>query len=333
MIRVVSAFAGIGGFDRGAELAGGYEIAAQIEWKKDRLAVLAEHFPGVPQFTDIKEVSGADLISAAGPDIDLMVGGFPCQNTSIGAPHREGLDGDRSSMFWEFERLLFDTQRLLDATRPTWAAIENPPGLLTSRGGRDMEAVLRALVDLGYGVSYRVLDSVYLPGAGGQRRQRVLVLGHLSGDPRPAAQVLALADGRGEDPDVGDPRRASARRPQAARSPEDHGGLLIFRKSRRARSKDDYSTYVPADVVNTLNGYDGGFSARQTNVILDHGRLRVLTHEEWERAQGFETGWTARMKEGPRFTAIGDSMNVHLARWFFERLSTVHSNLHLLGAT
>lgn len=330
-IRYVSAFAGIGGFERGFDLAGGFECISQIEWKKDRLQVLAEHFPGVPQFGDIKEVTGADIISAGGSDIDLMVGGFPCQDTSIGAPHRAGLDGTRSSHFWSFERLLFETQRLLDDTKPTWAAIENPTGLLTSRRGRDLEAVLRALVELGYGVSFRVLDSSFLPGAGGQRRQRVLVLGHLSGDPRPAGQVLALGGGGGEDPVVGDPRRASARRPQAARSVDEHG-RLIFRKSRRPRNDEDYATYVPADVVNCLNGYDGGFSARQTNVIVEHGRPRVLTHEEWEQAQGFEPGWTASIADSPRFQAIGDSMNVHLARWFGERLADVHADLPMIGA-
>jgi DNA-cytosine methyltransferase len=333
MIDFVSAFAGIGGFERGFELAGGFRCTAQIEWKKDRLGVLAEHFDSVPQFGDITEVTGAEIISAAGPDIDLMVGGFPCQDTSIGAPHREGLDGSRSSHFWEFERLVYETQRLLDDVKPTWALIENPTGLLTSRGGRDMEAVLRALVELGYGVSFRVLDASLIPGSAGQRRQRVLLLGHLSGDPRPAAQVLALGERGSEDPDVGDPRRSSARRPQAARSAEDHGGRLIFRKSRRPRSKEDYATYVSDDVVNTLNGYDGGFSARQTNVIIDHGRPRVLTQEEWEMAQGFEPGWTASMKEGARWQAIGDSMNVHHARWLGERLAAVHESLPLIGAS
>lgn len=332
MIRTISAFAGIGGFERGYSLAGGFEIAAQIELKKDRRAVLAEHFPGIPQFGDIKEVTGADLVSAAGPDIDLMVGGFPCQQTSIGAPHRQGLDGAKSSMFWEYERLLYEVQRLLDDVRPTWAAIENPPGLLTSRGGRDMDAVLGALVELGYGVSFRTLDSSFLPGSGGQRRQRILVLGHLSGDPRPAAQVLALGDRGSESAGVADPRRSSARRPQAARGPDEHD-RLIFRKSRRPRSSEDYATYVPDDVVNTLNGYDGGFSARQTNIVVERGRPRVLTHEEWEQAQGFTAGWTASMSEQARFAAIGDSMNVHLARWFGERLAAVHEALPMIGAS
>ena len=95
----------------------------------------------------------------------------------------------------------------------------------------------------------------------------------------------------------------------------------------------DYATYIPDDYLNTLNGFDSGFGPRQTNLIIDQGRLRFLTLEEWELAQGFEPGWTAPMgKDGPRFAALGDAMNVHLARWLGERLASVHESLPMIGA-
>lgn len=330
-INFVSAFAGIGGFEEGFRQAGGFHCTAQIEWKKDRLGVLAEHFEA-PQFGDITEVTGADILSATDTRPDLMVGGFPCQDTSIAAPHRAGLAGARSGHFWSFARLVDEVAELADQLDPRWLLIENPPGLLGSHGGQDMERVLHTMVELGYGVGFRVLQSASIPGSGGQRRQRVLILGHRGGDPRPAAQVLALPHRGGEDPDVDHPGRSSARRPSAVGSAEDHGGRLIFRKSRRPRSKDDYATYVEGEQINTLNGYDGGFSARQTNIVIDQGQPRVLTLEEWEMAQGFEPGWTASMKDGARFQAIGDSMNVHLARWFGERLAAAHAALPMLPA-
>lgn len=330
MINFVSAFAGIGGFERGLELAGGFQCISQIEWKKDRLKVLAERFPGVPQFGDIKEVTGADIISAGGRP-DVVIGGFPCQDTSIGAPHRVGLEGERSGHFWSFARLIDELAQLLDDLDPRVAVIENVPGLLRSNGGADMDRVIGALVELGYGVAWRCIDSACL--GGGQRRQRLIVVGHRGDDPVPAAQVLALTGGGSEDPGLDHPRRSSTRGPKAARSAEEYGGRLMFRKSRRPRSKTDFATYIPDDVINTLNGFDTGFSSRQTNLVIDQGKPRVLTLEEWEAAQGFDPGWTEPMsKDGARFSAIGDSMNVHLARWLGEQIAGLYASLPMIGA-
>ena len=333
MIDFVAAFEGIGGFGEGFRRAGGFNCTAQIEWKQDRLAVLRERLENVPQFGDITEVTGADILSATAGRPDLIVGGFPCQDTSIAAPHRAGLAGQRSGNFYEFTRLVAEVAELVDNLDPRWVLIENPGGLLTSNGGRDMETVLRTLVELGMGVVFRTLDSVRLPHAGGHRRQRVLVLGHRGGDPRPAAQVLALGGGCSEGVGVGDTGRASRRRPRAAECAAAHGGRLIFRKSRRPRSKTDYATYVREEQINTLNGYDGGYSARQTNIVIEQGRPRVLTIEEWEAAQGFTPGWTEPMKISQRWQAVGDSMNVHLAQWFGERLSMVHETVPMIGAS
>lgn len=329
-ISFVSAFAGIGGFERGFDLAGGFECISQIEWKKDRTRVLEERWPLVPRFGDIKEVTGADIISAGGRP-DVVVGGFPCQDTSIAAPHRVGLEGERSGHFWSFARLLAELADLLDELDPRVVVIENVPGLLRSNDGADMDRVLATMVELGYGVAWRCLDSASI--GGGQRRQRLLVVGHRGDDPVPAAQVLALAGRGSEDSGLDHPRRPSARRPKVARSAEEYGGRLMFRKSRRPRSKTDYATYIQDDVINTLNGFDTGFSSRQTNLVIDQGKVRVLTLEEWEAAQGFDAGWTAPMdKDGLRFSAIGDSMNVHLARWLGERIAGVFHSLPMIGA-
>jgi DNA (cytosine-5)-methyltransferase 1 len=76
---------------------------------------------------------------------------------------------------------------MLDYFKPKWFVWENVPGVLSSGGGRDFGSFLGAVVKLGYGFSYRVLDAQYFGVA--QRRRRVFVVGHL-GDWRPAASVL-----------------------------------------------------------------------------------------------------------------------------------------------
>ena len=282
-MTAISAFAGIGGFEHGFARVG-IHTTHQIEWDTHCQTVLAKHYPHTTLMGDICDVSGTQLGRP-----DLAVAGFPCQDTSIAAPHRHGLAGKRSHHFFEFTRLVEEYARLVDAAGPRWVAIENPTGLLRSNDGRDMATVVRTLEELGYGWAYRVVDGRHTGTP--QRRQRVLVVGHRGGDPRPAWLVLG-------DPEHGGqahPARGVGRRPLG---PAPAGGAAfdaVWRKSARARaalSKGGYETWVADGDANTLTGFDGGGPARQTHLIAQAGRVRTLTLTEWERLQGFPDGWT-----------------------------------------
>ncbi len=137
-------------------------------------AVLAHHYPHVPLHGDFTTIKGNEYGA-----IDLLVGGTPCQSFSI-AGLRGGLDDDRGNLALEF-------LRLTDRTRPKWLVWENVPGVLSSNGGRDFGSILGGMVELGYGIAYRILDAQYFGVA--QRRRRVFVVGYL-GDWRRAAAVL-----------------------------------------------------------------------------------------------------------------------------------------------
>jgi len=118
---------------------------------------------------------GAEDVGA----IDLLAGGTPCQSFSV-AGKRAGLDDPRGNLTIEFARL---AGRL----RPLWLVWENVPGVLSIDDGRTFGAFLGMLVELGYGVAYRVLNAQHfgIP----QRRRRVFVVGCL-GNWRAAAAVL-----------------------------------------------------------------------------------------------------------------------------------------------
>ena len=85
---------------------------------------------------------------------------------------------------------------IADRFRPKWIVWENVPGVLSSNSGRDFGTFLGALVELGYGFAYRVLDAQYVggPRAVPQRRRRVFVVACL-GDWRAAAEVLSIGEG------------------------------------------------------------------------------------------------------------------------------------------
>lgn len=190
MLAVGSLFAGVGGMDRGLERAG-MTVRWQIEIDPFCRRVLERHWPGVPKHGDIREVRGDEL-----EPVDLVCGGFPCQDLSV-AGRRAGLAGERSGLFFEF-------MRLAARIRPRWLLIENVPGLLSSNGGRDMGAVIGALGELGYGYAWRVLDAQYFGVA--QRRRRVFIVG-CAGDRIGAATVLFEPESCGWDP----PPRREAR--------------------------------------------------------------------------------------------------------------------------
>lgn len=173
-LRMGSLFSGVGGADLGFERAG-FEVAYQVEFDKHAQAVLRRRWPNTPLFEDVRNVTAAEL-----PAVDVLVGGFPCQDLSV-AGRRAGLAGARSGLFYEFARII-------EETGPEWVVIENVPGLLSSRGGRDMGAVLGTLSELGYGWAYRVLDSQYFGVP--QRRRRVFIVGRAGARSRSCAEVL-----------------------------------------------------------------------------------------------------------------------------------------------
>ena len=171
----------------------GWRAAFLSEIEKFPRAVLSHHYPDVPLHGDFTTIGANDY-----EPIDALVGGTPCQSFSI-AGLRGGLGDDRGNLALEF-------LRLADRLRPRWLVWENVPGVLSSNGGRDFGAILGAMVELGYGFAYRVLDAQFFGVP--QRRRRVFVVGYL-GDWRPAAAVLFEREGmRGDSA----PRREAGKR-------------------------------------------------------------------------------------------------------------------------
>ena len=151
-----------------------WEPTAFAEVEPFPSAVLAHHYPTVRNRGDMTKYQ-------EWPDesVDLLVGGTPCQSFSV-AGLRKGLADPRGN-------LMLTYLGIADRYRPRWIVWENVPGVLSSNAGRDFGTFLGALVELGYGFAYRVLDAQWFGVA--QRRRRVFVIGYL-GDASRAAKVL-----------------------------------------------------------------------------------------------------------------------------------------------
>ena len=136
-LRVLSLFAGIGGFDLGLERTGGFKTVAFCEIDPFAQRVLAKHWPGVPCYDDVRTLT-AERLAADGIAVDVICGGFPCQDISYAGPGL-GLAGARSGLWHQFARLIGELG-------PSVVLVENVAALLD----RGMGDVLGSLSDLGY---------------------------------------------------------------------------------------------------------------------------------------------------------------------------------------
>lgn len=219
-MRYLSVCSGVG-TDHIAWEGLGWECVGFAEIEPFASAVLAHHYPGVPNYGDFTKIP-----AEIGP-IDLLVGGTPCQSFSV-AGQRLGLDDPRGNLTLEFARL---ARRL----RTRWIVWENVPGVLSSDGGRDFAAILTAFRECGYSVCYRVLDAQHYGVP--QRRRRVFLVGHLGDDWRPSAEVLLEQ--------AGVPRNTPAGRTPG----EEVAGTLGGGSGSRGWNSDlDRTTFIPVEV-------------------------------------------------------------------------------------
>ncbi len=159
-MRVGSLFAGIGGFDLGLERAG-FDIAWQVEIDPYCQRVLAKHWPTVQRYGDIRAIDW----SAVEP-VDLLCGGFPCQDISF-AGKGAGLSGERSGLWFEYAKAI-------DALKPRYVLIENVAAL-RSRG---LDQVLGSLAALGYDAEWHCIPASAVGAP--HRRDRVWIAAYAS---------------------------------------------------------------------------------------------------------------------------------------------------------
>ena len=352
MMRYGSLFSGIGGFDLGLDRAG-MSCAWQVEKDPMAAGVLDYRWPGVAKFDDVTTFGREQ----AGGAIDLICGGFPCQDLSV-AGRRAGLAGKRSGLFHEF-------MRIADELAPRWIVLENVPGLLSSDGGRDMAIVTSTLAGLGYGWAYRVLDSQYFGLA--QRRRRVFIV-CCFGDPARAAQVLFERDclpghsqpggaaGTGDARDVAACLNSGGNAGGFRTEPGEHlmvctlsahstrhGHAMTTQQAAEAGLLIAYPdpAYALADSTGTRTG--SGRDAQDTFVIQQNGSalfvsqvptvgVRRLTPRECERLQGFPDDWTrwrvqggevVEQSDSARYRQLGNAVSVPVAEWIARRIEGV----------
>lgn len=160
-MRVGELFAGIGGLGLGLERAG-CTVAWQVEVDPACRRVLERHWPDVPKRGDVRLCDASTLAP-----VDLLAGGFPCQDVSTAGKGAGVGHGRRSGLWREFARLIVEL-------RPRWVLIENVPALRT----RGADRVLGDLEAAGYTCWPLVVGAHHLGAP--HRRDRVWIVGRLA---------------------------------------------------------------------------------------------------------------------------------------------------------
>jgi DNA (cytosine-5)-methyltransferase 1 len=145
-LKVLDLFSGIGGFSLGLERTGGFETVAFCEIEPFPRAVLKEHWPDVPCYEDVRTLT-ADQLRSDGIAVDVICGGFPCQDLSY-AGKGAGLEGARSGLWSEIARLVGEL-------RPQYVIVENVSALLSRGLGR----VLGDLAEIGYDAEWHCIPA------------------------------------------------------------------------------------------------------------------------------------------------------------------------------
>ncbi len=157
MLRVLDLFSGIGGFSLGLERTGGFETVAFCEIEPFPRRVLAKHWPGVPIYDDVRTLT-AERLAADGIGVDVICGGFPCQDISS-AGRKVGIVGKRSGLWSEFSRLIGEL-------RPSHVLVENVSALLS----RGLDRVLGDLAEVGYNAEWHCIPASAIGACHGRDR-------------------------------------------------------------------------------------------------------------------------------------------------------------------
>ena len=274
-----SLFDGSGGFPLGGLLAGITPVwASEIE--PFPIRVTTKRLPFMKHYGNISAMDGGRI-----EPVDIITFGSPCQDMSV-AGRRDGLDGSRSSLFYEAVRIIKEMRCATDGRYPRYIVWENVPGAFSSNKGEDFKAVLEAVIGIaepnaevpmpekarwpyadlymgdGWSVAYRTLDAQYwgVP----QRRRRIYLVADLAG--RGAGKILFESEG------------LSGYSAEGFRSWQRAAGS--FTPCAGAAGFDGYNGNLTDDTSATL-GVNCGMSTGRNGIVLnDQGGNRMDITEE-----------------------------------------------------
>jgi DNA (cytosine-5)-methyltransferase 1 len=212
-LKVLDLFSGIGGFSHGLDNAGGFETVAFCEIEPFPRKVIAKHWLGIPCYEDVTKLTG-DILRRDGISVDVITGGFPCQDISVAGKQAGIGEGTRSGLWSEIVRLIGELA-------PRYVIVENVAALLSGpaqqRGGW-FGSILGDLAECRYDAEWENIPAAAVGAP--HRRERVWIVaypndgnGKSSESKRP--RIRSSVVGKGADNDT----RGAGLEPEAMADP------------------------------------------------------------------------------------------------------------------
>lgn len=302
--RVASLFAGCGGMDLGITGAFTFNgkaynrlltsIVHASDFDPRVVNIYNLNFDHTAEVADIKNLDSASL-----PDVDIVLGGFPCQSFSVVAqnPKRLGYKDEKGKLF-------FEMKRIVEEKTPQVFIAENVKGILSANKGEALPLILEEFRAAGYHVQYKLLNASHFGVP--QKRERVFIVGFKSKElaekfefPRPttAARPPAIEGFLEPEDEIEDKYYFSARAVEGMRSTKNS---QLMNKGRAQDIKGP---------SNTLGAHLAKVSLNSTDpVLLQNGRYRMFTPREVARLQSFPDDFNLAQTRGHSYIALGNAV-------------------------
>lgn len=274
--------------------------ASEID--KYAISISQKNYPDIIQIGDVKEVENVWKKVGLRPDIDLLIGGSPCQDLSIAKKNRQGLDGARSGLFWEYVRIL-------NKIKPKYFILEN----VNSMPKEAKQTITEVL-----GVEPIMINAALVSA---QNRKRLFWVGKWNGKkyeqviiPQPEDRGILLKDIL----ENGDSDRlksycidASYYKGANWKQYIEKGRRQLIRVGSLNNGGQGDRIYSPEGKSVNLSANGGGRGAK-TGLYLDNSQIRKLTPVECERLQSLPDNYTEGVSNTQRYKALGNGFNVEV---------------------
>jgi DNA (cytosine-5)-methyltransferase 1 len=288
------------------------------EIDKYAIQIYEKHFKH-KNYGDATKINASEL-----PDFDLLVGGFPCQAFSI-AGKRKGFNDTRGTLF-------FDIARILKEKQPRLFVLENVKGLLSHDNGRTFKTIISTLTELRYDLQWQVLNSKNFGVP--QNRERVFIVGHLRGTPRPKVFPFTT-DGKKTNELQGYVANTLTARYEGAQATGTYIANTISTGKTHTVGTYIGESKLNAQKINVLKNsyYDtdrlyatlsnileqlkkDGLKITQKGMdtlLKSHDiKIRRLTPTEYCRLQGFPDNWVDEISDTQKYRCLGNAVTVNV---------------------
>ena len=312
-LRIASFFAGVGGIDLGFHNAKKFETVYANEFDTYPRDVFEANFHVKVDLRDIPDVEPDDI-----PDVDVIIGGFPCTSFSL-AGYRKGFEDERTG------DLFFELARLIKAKKPKIIFLENVKNLVGHDNGKTFQIILDCLDNIGYHVKHLVMNAAQY-GNIPHGRERIYIVGFLDIEqyyhfdmPKPIPLTTKLEDVIDFDVKQDDKYYYTDKCKFYNKLKEDMTKQHTIYQWRRVYVRENKSNVCPTLTANM------GTGGHNVPLILTPYGIRKLTPRETFNLQGFPKDYVLpdNISDGRLYKCAGNSVVVPVIQRIAENITKV----------